>query len=102
MKVSFANKCEQKLSPIVSNNFCADSQFSLLTTLPLIVADVDFLIPMFTGKAKLQGVMQSFQNHFRAAEFTSRRIQGHLGHKPARRRIRHGCLSLHHPMEQNL
>jgi hypothetical protein len=77
MKVSFANKCEQKLSPIVSNNFCSDSQFSLLTALPPSVADMDFVIPMLTGKAKLQDAaqfaaypMQSFQNYFRAAGAT--------------------------------
>jgi len=59
MEVSFANKCEQKLSPIVSNNFFADSQFSLLTALPPSVADMNFLMSVFTGKAKLQDAAQS-------------------------------------------
>jgi hypothetical protein len=31
---------------------------------------MDFLMPMFTGKAKLQDAMQSFQNHIRAAGAT--------------------------------
>jgi hypothetical protein len=69
MRTKTVSNCLQK--------FFADSQFSLLTTLPLTVADVDFLIPMFTGKAKLQDAaqfvaypMQSFQNHIRAAGAT--------------------------------